>query len=190
MKIFENEEKWLINVSEEPDVISTTLDNRRSLRQLIIGVSLFLAFQAIRKCYKYVKFRLTPNQDLLYARSGITDGDSGICRIKWRTDARDSRNLTLERAWNKSLLCVNYYKRHFQLFHLAKNTRNNLTPTKTCFELLPLPNMVLLICGSSLTLVAIFSSFWTIFKTLMWIQTFISQPNDNQKLKPIHQNLS
>ena len=41
--------KWLINVSEEPDLINTTLDKRRSLRQLIIGVSLFLAFQAIRK---------------------------------------------------------------------------------------------------------------------------------------------
>ena len=41
--------KWLINVSEEPDMINTTLDNGRSLRQLVIGVSLFLAFQAIRK---------------------------------------------------------------------------------------------------------------------------------------------
>ena len=40
--------KWLINVSEEPDMINTTLDNGRSLRQLI-SVSLFLAFQAIRK---------------------------------------------------------------------------------------------------------------------------------------------
>ena len=39
--------KWLI--SEEPDMINTTLDNGRSLRQLIIGLSLFLAFQAIRK---------------------------------------------------------------------------------------------------------------------------------------------
>ena len=47
LKIFENEEKWLINVSEEPDMINSTLDNGRSLRQLIIGVSLFLAFQAI-----------------------------------------------------------------------------------------------------------------------------------------------
>ena len=41
--------KWLINVSEEPDIINSTPDNGRSLRQLIIGVSLFLAFQAIRK---------------------------------------------------------------------------------------------------------------------------------------------
>ena len=38
-----------INMSEEPDMINTTLDNGRSLRQLFIGVSLFLAFQAIRK---------------------------------------------------------------------------------------------------------------------------------------------
>ena len=49
MKIFENEEKWLINVSEEPDMINSTLDNGRSLRQLIIGVSLFIGFQVIRK---------------------------------------------------------------------------------------------------------------------------------------------
>ena len=40
---------WLINVSEEPDMTNTTLDNRKILTQLIIGVSLFLAFQAIRK---------------------------------------------------------------------------------------------------------------------------------------------
>ena len=46
--------KWLINVSEEPDMINTTLDNGRSLRQLVIGVSFSLAFQAIRKSLKYV----------------------------------------------------------------------------------------------------------------------------------------
>ena len=60
--------KWHINVNEEPDMINTTLDNGRSLRQLIIGVSFFFAFQAIRKSLKYVKFRLTTNQDLLQAR--------------------------------------------------------------------------------------------------------------------------
>ena len=70
---------WLINVSEEPDMTNTTLDNGRSLRQLVIGVSLFLAFKAIRKSLKYVKFRLTTNQDLFHARSSIRDGDSGIC---------------------------------------------------------------------------------------------------------------
>ena len=53
-------EKWLINVS------------------LIIGVSLFLTFQAVRKSLKYVKFRLTPNKDLFHAHSSIRDGDSGI----------------------------------------------------------------------------------------------------------------
>ena len=52
-------------MSEEPDMINTTLDNGRSLRQLIIGVSFFLAFQVIKKSLKYVKFRLTTNQDLL-----------------------------------------------------------------------------------------------------------------------------
>ena len=49
LKIVENEGKWLINVSEEPDMINATLDIGRSLRQIIIGVSLFLVFQAIRK---------------------------------------------------------------------------------------------------------------------------------------------
>ena len=39
----------LINVSEEQDMINTTLDDGSSLRQLIIGVNLLLAFQAIRK---------------------------------------------------------------------------------------------------------------------------------------------
>ena len=33
-------EKWLINVSEQPDMKNTTLDNGKILRQLIIGVSL------------------------------------------------------------------------------------------------------------------------------------------------------
>ena len=69
--------RWLIDVSEEPDMINTTLDNGRSLRQLIVRVSFFLAFQAIRK--KYVKFRLTTNQDLFHALSSIRDGDYGIC---------------------------------------------------------------------------------------------------------------
>ena len=63
-------------MSEEPDMINTTLDNGRSLRQLIIGVSFFFAFQAIRKSLKYVKFRLTTNQDLLQARSSVRFGES------------------------------------------------------------------------------------------------------------------
>ena len=67
---------WLINMSEESDMINTTLDNGRSLRQLIIGVSLFLASQAIRKSLKYVKFRLTTNQDLFQARSSVKFGES------------------------------------------------------------------------------------------------------------------
>ena len=58
-------------MSEEPDMINTTLDNGRSLRQLIIGVSLFLKFQAIGKSEKYVKFKLTTNQDWFHARSSI-----------------------------------------------------------------------------------------------------------------------
>ena len=42
------------------------------------------------------------------------------------------------------------------LFFLDKIIRNKLIPMKTCFELLPLPNMVLLLCGSSLTLISFF----------------------------------
>ena len=61
------------------NIINITLDNGRSLRQLIIDVSSFLAFQAIRKSHKYVNFRLTPNEDLFHACSSIRDGDSGIC---------------------------------------------------------------------------------------------------------------
>ena len=76
MKIFENEEKRVINVSEEPDTINTTLDNGRSIRQFIIGDTFFLAFQAIRKSLKYVKFRLTTNQDLFQARSSVKFGES------------------------------------------------------------------------------------------------------------------
>ena len=63
-------------MSEEPDRINTTFDNGRSLGQLIIGVSFFLAFQAIRTSLKYVKFRLTTNQDLFQARSSVKFGES------------------------------------------------------------------------------------------------------------------
>ena len=51
--------KWLINVSKKPDMINTTFNNVRSLRQLINSASFFLAFQDIRKSKKNVKFRLT-----------------------------------------------------------------------------------------------------------------------------------
>ena len=79
-------------------MINTTLANRRSSKLIFIGVSLFLAFQASRKSYKYFEFRLTSNEDLFHARSSIRDGDSDICRIKWTTHATDSPSLTLERA--------------------------------------------------------------------------------------------
>ena len=68
--------KWLINVNEEPGMINTTLDNERSLRQLITGVSVFLAFQGIRKSLKCVKLRLTTNQDLFQACSSVKSGES------------------------------------------------------------------------------------------------------------------
>ena len=63
-------------MSEEPDMINTTLDNGKSLKQLIIGVSFFLAFQAIRKSLKYIKLRLTTNQALFQARSSVRFGES------------------------------------------------------------------------------------------------------------------
>ena len=63
-------------MSEEPDMINNTLDNGRSLRQFIIGVSLLLAFQAIRKSLKCVSFRSTTNQDLFQARSSVKFGES------------------------------------------------------------------------------------------------------------------
>ena len=66
----------VISVSEEPDMINTTHDNGRHLRQLIIGVSFFLVFQAIRKSLKYAKFRLTTNQDLFQAHSCVKFGES------------------------------------------------------------------------------------------------------------------
>ena len=65
-----------IDVSEEPGMINTTHDNGRSLGQFIIGVSFFFAFQAITKSLKYVKFRLTTNQDLFPARSSVKFGES------------------------------------------------------------------------------------------------------------------
>ena len=69
--------KWLIGTMI--NMIITILDNGRSFRQLIIGVSFFLVFLAIRKSLKYVKFRLTTNEDLFHARSSVRDGDYGIC---------------------------------------------------------------------------------------------------------------
>ena len=36
-------------MSEKPDMISTTLDNGKSLRQLIIGVSFFVSFKLLGK---------------------------------------------------------------------------------------------------------------------------------------------
>ena len=48
--------KWLINVSEEPNMINATLGNGRSLKHVFIRCQLFLLFPAIRKGKKYVKF--------------------------------------------------------------------------------------------------------------------------------------
>ena len=50
--------KWLIIASQEPEMIKNTIDNGMSLRQLIIGIGVFLAFQAIRKGLKNAKFKI------------------------------------------------------------------------------------------------------------------------------------
>ena len=49
LKIVENEENSLSNVSEDPDVRNATLDTGRSLKQILIGLSLFLVFLTNRK---------------------------------------------------------------------------------------------------------------------------------------------
>ena len=85
-------------MSEELDMINTTLDNGRSLRQLIIGVSLLLVFQAIRESQKYVKFRLTTNQDLFQARSSVKFGESLASVLYLIQHMPESPSLTLERA--------------------------------------------------------------------------------------------
>ena len=36
LKIFQNEEKWLINISEEPDMRNATLDTERSLKEILL----------------------------------------------------------------------------------------------------------------------------------------------------------
>ena len=58
-------------MTEESDMINSTLDMGRRLIQLIIGVSFFFAFQAIWKSLKYVRFRLITNQDLFQAHSSV-----------------------------------------------------------------------------------------------------------------------
>ena len=87
--------KWLINVSEQPDMINTTL-NGRSLRQLVIGVSLFFAFAAIRKSLKYVKFRLTSNQDLFQVHSSVKFGESLSSVLHLIRQMPESLSLILE----------------------------------------------------------------------------------------------
>ena len=44
LKIVENEEKWLINVGEDPHMRNTTFDHGRSIKQIFIGVSFSLCF--------------------------------------------------------------------------------------------------------------------------------------------------
>ena len=86
------------------------------------------------------------------------------------TDARDSPNLTLERAWNKSWFVVNLNLTYFKLFLIAWNARNKLTPIISCLKLLPLSSVVFIMSGSSLTLIShfflIFENFQNTYLTL------------------------
>ena len=50
-KLTKMRKKWLINVSEERDMINATHDNGMSLKQILIfffDVNLFLVYQSIR----------------------------------------------------------------------------------------------------------------------------------------------
>ena len=49
LKIVQNEEKWVIHVSEDLDMRNTTLDTGLSLKQILILCCLFLAALANRK---------------------------------------------------------------------------------------------------------------------------------------------
>ena len=80
MKIVQNEQKkWLINVSDEPNMIQATLDNGRSLKHVFYTVFTVPSVSSYEKGRKYVKFKLIPNQGLFHACSNIKDGESGIC---------------------------------------------------------------------------------------------------------------
>ena len=136
---------------------NATLDIGRSLRQIIIGVSLFLEFLAIRKSEKYGKIRLVPKQDLFHASSSI----------KGSVELSGKLMQEIHQIWNE-LEAILYFVlitiKGMFTFLLAKNTRNKLT-TKICFELLLLSNVVFLICESSPTLMSHFFLILTIFKT-------------------------
>ena len=58
-------QKWLINVTEESDMINATLDNERGLKNF------FLRFKLLENNLKYVKFKLLSYQDLFH--------ESGVC---------------------------------------------------------------------------------------------------------------
>ena len=67
----------------------------------------------------------------------------------------------IHHIWHWNQLETNLYfvlilLKTFLTFSIAKRTRNKLIPIKICFELLPLSNLVFLICGSTLTLISHF----------------------------------
>ena len=66
-------------MSEERDMMNATLDNgKTSQNKFVFGVSLFLVYQATRLRYKYIKFRLIPNQDLAsrFGKVNLASGES------------------------------------------------------------------------------------------------------------------
>ena len=76
MKIFQNEGTWLINVSEEPGLIM------EGAFQLLVKIENLLTshLRQIKICFMIVP----------------VSGMAIMASVKWRTDARDSPNLTLE----------------------------------------------------------------------------------------------
>ena len=66
--------------------------------KFLFSVSFFIVFQAIIKAKNMLTSNQYLNQDLFHERFNIKTGESGVCGIEWRTDARDLPNLTLQRA--------------------------------------------------------------------------------------------
>ena len=82
----------------------------------------------------------------------------------------ESPSLILERVWNKSFFGANLSKFNiFWLFLIAWNAMDKVTPIIICLKFLPISSVAFIMSSSSFTLTSHFSSFSTIFKTLIWL---------------------
>ena len=75
MKIVQNVQKWLINVSKEPNARKSQLILEQTWNTFQFGVNLLLVFAAIRKVKNTLNSKSIPTQDLLQARSSIKFGE-------------------------------------------------------------------------------------------------------------------